>query len=69
MGLSDFQVFNNTTSSAVTVTSVTESTVTAGLYTFVIPAQTAADELIVTNPAVGPLSKSLDLAQFTVNIP
>lgn len=70
LGLADFEVFNNTTSSSVTIASVTESTVTEGLYTFVFSAtQNAADELIVTNPAVGPLTKNFDLAKFTVTIP
>jgi hypothetical protein len=69
LGLADFEVFNNTSSLAVTVTSVTESTVTSGLYTFVVPTQTAADKLIVTNPSTGPLTKSLDVVKFTVTIP
>jgi hypothetical protein len=69
LGLADFEVFNNTTTASVTPISVTESTVTEGLYTFVIPAQTAGDELIVTNPAVSPLAKNFDLNKFTVTIP
>lgn len=44
---SDFAVFNNTTNSAVAITSVTEAP--KGTYTFVIPAQSASDELTVTN--------------------
>jgi len=69
LGLADFEVFNNTASASVTITSVTESSVTEGLYTFVIPAQTAADELIVTNTSVSPLTKNFDLNKFTVTIP
>jgi len=69
MAIGDFRVYNQTTSSVITVTSVTESTVTGGLYTFVIPAQTSSDVLIVSNPITGFLAKSYDLAQFTVTIP
>jgi hypothetical protein len=43
----DFALFNNTDNAAVVITSVTEAPV--GTYTFVIPAQTAADELTLTN--------------------
>jgi hypothetical protein len=43
----DFKLFNNTTNLAVVITSVTEAP--KGTYTFVIPAQTAADELELTN--------------------
>lgn len=42
--LADFDVFNVTQSSAVTLTSVTEG-VDNGLYAFVYPAQTSADQL------------------------
>jgi hypothetical protein len=69
MELADFDVFNDSTSSTVVVSSVTESTTTPGLYTFVIPAQTSTDVLFVRNPLVGPLDKSFDLNQFTVTIP
>lgn len=43
----DFAVFNKTTNLAVSVTSVTEAP--EGTYTFVIPAQTSADILELTN--------------------
>lgn len=69
MELADFDVFNDSTSSTVVVSSVTESTTTAGLYTFFFPAQTSTDVLFVRNPLVGPLDKSFDLNQFTVTIP
>lgn len=44
--LADFALYNNTDTASVTITSVTETT--AGVYTFVIPAQTAADSLTLT---------------------
>jgi len=69
LGLSDFEVFNNTSSSSVVVTSVTESGVTEGLYTFVIPTQISGDELVVSNTSVSPLTKNFDLSKFTVTIP
>ena len=43
----DFAVFNKTTNAAVVITSVTEAP--EGTYTFVIPAQTSADVLELTN--------------------
>jgi len=42
----DFSLFNNTTSLPVVITSVTESA--NGVYDFVIPTQTSADELVLT---------------------
>ena len=45
--LADFDVYNETDGADVTITSVTEGA--DGVYTFVIPAQTAADVLTVTN--------------------
>lgn len=44
---SDFALFNKTTNLAVSITSVTEAP--QGTYTFVIPAQTSADVLELTN--------------------
>ena len=44
---SDFALFNKTTQAAVVITSVTEAP--EGTYTFVIPAQTSADVLELTN--------------------
>lgn len=44
--LADFRLFNETTNSVVTITSVTEAP--KGTYTFVIPSQTSADELTLT---------------------
>lgn len=45
--LADFDLFNETDGATVTITSVTEAA--DGVYTFVIPAQTAADVLTLTN--------------------
>ena len=42
----DFSLYNNTTASSVTITSVTESP--DGTYTFVIPTQTSADVMVLT---------------------
>jgi hypothetical protein len=44
--IGDFSLYNNTTASSIVITSVTESP--DGVYTFVIPAQTAADVLTLT---------------------
>lgn len=63
----DFSVFNNTTSSAVTPTSVTE--LPDGTYTFVLPAQNSADVLTVGNKASGDLDKGFDINDFEVVIP
>ena len=49
--IGDFTLYNNTTVSAVVITSVTE--VEDGVYAFVIPAQTASDELVLTGSATG----------------
>jgi len=64
---SDFSIFNETTQLAVVPTSVTE--VSAGNYTFVIPAQTSLDVLTVSNTLISPLTKNYDLTPFTVAIP
>ena len=69
MEAGDFSIFNESTSLAVVITSVTESPSIPGHYTFVIPAQTSTDVLAISNPTVGPLDKSYDLTQFTVTIP
>ena len=45
--VTDFVLFNKTTNSAIPITSVTETP--QGTYTFVIPAQSAADVLELTN--------------------
>lgn len=45
--LADFVLFNQTTNLPIVITSVTEAP--EGTYTFVIPAQTAADVLLLTN--------------------
>lgn len=63
----DFSVFNNTTSSAVTPTSVTE--LPDGTYTFVLPAQNSADVLTVGNKDTGDLDKGFDINDFEVVIP
>lgn len=44
--ITDFALYNNTTAAAVVITSVTESP--DGTYTFVIPAQTSADVMVLT---------------------
>ena len=44
--IGDFTLFNNTSSSLITITSVNESS--EGVHDFVIPAQTASDELTLT---------------------
>ena len=44
--LGDFSLYNNTTASSVTITSVTENP--DGTYTFVTPAQTSADNMTLT---------------------
>ncbi len=54
---------------AAVITSVTESSITPGLYTFVIALQTSLDVLEVRNTLVGPLTKKLDLTPFQVTIP
>jgi len=70
MELADFSMAEVTpTPGPIVITSVTESTTTAGLYTFVFPSATSADVLRISNPLVGPLSKNLDLASFDVTIP
>lgn len=48
----DFLLYNNTSDAAVTITTVTESTSTEGQYTFVIPAQTSADNLTLSGSIV-----------------
>lgn len=44
--IGDFSLYNNTSAASVTITSVTESP--DGTYTFVIPAQTSADVMVLT---------------------
>ena len=53
----------------IVITSVTESLITPGLYTFVIVAQVSGDLLEVRNQTPGPLSKNFDLNPFQVLIP
>jgi len=70
MLVTDFSLAEVTpTPGPIVITSVTESLITPGLYTFVIPAQTSGDLLRVSNPLAGPLAKSFDLNAFEVNIP
>lgn len=65
----DFLCYNVTDSGFVTITSVTESAGTDGLYTFVItPAQTPLDQLLITNKS-GTLAKGYDIVDFNVTIP
>lgn len=67
--LTDFQINEvSPTPGPVTITSVTESTTTPGLYTFVFPAATSGDVLEVSN-ASGVLDKNYDVAKFQVTIP
>jgi hypothetical protein len=49
--LADFTLYNETTASSVTITSVTEAP--DGTYTFVIPAQSSADVLTLTFSKLG----------------
>lgn len=49
--LADFSLYNNTSASSVTITSVTESA--DGVYDFVIPVQTSADNLTLTLSKTG----------------
>lgn len=44
----DFDLYNETDNASIVITSVTESSTNPGEYTFVIPAQTAGDELTLT---------------------
>ena len=69
MTITDFSIYNQTTMLAVVPTTVTESAVIGGLYTFTFPAQTSLDVLLVSNTLVSPLTKSYDLVPFVVNIP
>ena len=62
----DFELFNKTTNSAVPITSVTE--VPEGTYAFVIPAQTAADVLELTNVKTAAQKAGFDLKE-TITIP
>jgi len=48
---SDFSLYNNTTAAAVVITSTTESS--AGVYDFIIPAQTSADNLTLSGQKDG----------------
>ena len=63
--LVDFTVYNVTDSLAITVTSVTESP--AGVYTFVIPAQTVSDVVRVTG-ATGALAKNFFIEETLITI-
>jgi hypothetical protein len=49
----DFVLTNRGTGATITITSVTENTVTAGIYTFVIPAQTSGHKLKLTATETG----------------
>jgi hypothetical protein len=71
MALADFEANEITpTPGAIAITSVTESVTVPGFYTFVFTvAQTSGDVIRISNPAVGPLSKSFDLNFFDVTIP
>jgi hypothetical protein len=64
--LADFALYNETSASTVTVTSVTEAP--AGTYTFVTPAQTSADVLTLTGTATA-LGKNFFVEETTVTIP
>lgn len=70
MELADFSMAEvSPTPAPIVITSVTESLVTPGLYTFVFPAEASADVLRISNPLVGPLDKNFDLGSFDVTIP
>jgi hypothetical protein len=64
--LADFALLNVTDNAAVTITSVTEAPV--GTYTFVTPAQTAADVMTLTNVKTSALKPGFYLKE-TVTIP
>ena len=66
MVLADFVAYNVTDAATVTITSVTEAP--ANVYTFVVPAQTAADVLEITS-ASGMLTKGYEMLTATVTIP
>jgi hypothetical protein len=57
------------TPGAITITSAIESTITPGLYTFLIVAETSGDLLEIRNQTPGPLAKNFDLTPFQVTIP
>ena len=59
--LADFVVFNQTQSTAITPTSVTESS--DGVYTFVMPAQTASDVISVNLQKTG-----FEMAELTLTV-
>ena len=68
--LADFSMAElSPTPAPIVISSVTESAITAGLYTFTFPAETSADVLQVSNTPVSPLTKNFDLEPFTVTIP
>lgn len=58
----DFDLYNTTTAASITITSVTEGA--AGVYTFVIPAQTSADVLRLRSSKDG-----FDLGDVSITIP
>jgi hypothetical protein len=60
--LADFTVYNETTTSAVTITSATE--LPDGTYTFVFAAQTSADVLTLAL-----VKDSLEMTDLTVTVP
>lgn len=60
--LADFTLYNETTTSSITVTSVTESP--DGTYTFVIPAQTSADVLTLSLAKDG-----FEMTDLSITIP
>lgn len=51
--LADFALYNVTDASSITITSVTENPLALGNYAFVIPAQTAGDQLRLTDAKNG----------------
>ena len=68
--LADFTLNNKTTGLPIVITSVTESAVTEGLYTFVIPAQSSTDVLELTGlkAASGTVS-GFEIAPIEITIP
>jgi len=58
--ITDFTLYNNTTSAAIVITSVTESA--DGIYDFVIPAQTSLDNLTLT-----PVKSKFDFSAVVAN--
>lgn len=71
MTIADFSAAElSPTPGVITFSTVVESAVTAGLYTFTFTTpQTSADVIQISNTTAGPLTKSFDVVPFSVTIP